>query len=90
MEIALVVFFLGGVMALPHLLRRSPSWGRVKAVVVLFGVAFYGGMPLILGRGGILRTTTFSVIAAALYLVTFTIIGFFLLNRRIAQSDIRK
>ena len=90
MEIVLVVFFLAGVLALPQLLRRICAWSRVKAVVVLIAVAFYGGMPLILARGGVLRTTTFSVVAGALYLLTFTVIGFFLLNRRFARGDTQK
>jgi hypothetical protein len=82
----LVVFYVAGILVLSQLLRRISSGSRGVALVMMFGTSIYGFTPLMLGRTGILHSTVFAVIAAAIYMVTFTFTGVFLLNRRLIEA----
>lgn len=83
MEYVLGFGLIFGIALLVLIARRIVSWSRWCVVAVLVGCAFYGGLPFILLRAGVVEPTALRNIFAGLYLFAFTIVGSLVLNSRI-------
>lgn len=63
-----------------YALKRLPDWPARHVLVWLFGLGYFGALPMILIGAGALDKTMLNVLLSAAYLFGITGVGTFLLN----------
>lgn len=85
----LIAAFVVGIGLFAVAWKRIRSWPRRFVVMSTICCAFYGGLPYILLKGGVLTgTPTLRFIASAFFAV-FTLAGSFILNFTVERQRLR-
>lgn len=88
-ELVLVAALALGVLALVLIWRRIKSWSRGSVLAVLVCCAFYGSLPYILLKGGVLVGTPNLRFLAGSFFIIFTLLGTFALNFTVERQNLR-
>jgi hypothetical protein len=89
MDAILIIGIIVGVVALIFSIQSVSLWSRAARGTVLFALGIYGFVPAIFLRIGLTEVTTFRVLVAIGYFITFDVIGAVALSGAIVRTERR-
>ena len=83
----LALGLIGGLMGCRHAMRKAAIYGKLGRALVPLAFCIFGFVPAILIRAGIAPWSSYTVAAAILYFIVFSVVVTVAMNGAIARSS---